>query len=460
MRYSEEKRQKFIDMKRCAMRGDAEAAWQLGWRYTYGHDGFEKNPVLGFRYFETAASAGHAPARVSRAHCYLHGRGVERQPEKGIAELEAASAEGALNAKSALASLYMRGEHLPEDRPRGMAMYKEIYQELMADPIRHSRYDYAIINYPLGLLFGIGVPADRLAATELLREAAAAGFENARRILRNREVATTHIPRRMTQKERDFVGPYYPLSGVLHETAGVALLPPSVQDPTSGGGHEDALKREEFANIKRRAAQGDIGACYELGAYYYRRGVKHVAAEMPDIAFSYIDRAAKAGHLEAIAERADMYVSGCGTAKQRERGLKELHDVYRRGLVSAGARLAKYYIKGYNHVQQDEAQGCRIYKEIYETLTRSVASGQCRANFIIGDRAVVQYPLCLILGVGVAADPKLGAQLLKQAAGAGFYEAEDIVRDKKTCVFSLPKSLSWEEMERHDFYYPLEVVLG
>jgi len=74
---SGELRKAFIQFKHLAIRGDAEAQYQLGTLYALGQ-GVDRNESQALRWLRHAAEQAHRGAAEALAKMYLSGEGVER----------------------------------------------------------------------------------------------------------------------------------------------------------------------------------------------------------------------------------------------------------------------------------------------------------------------------------------------------------------------------------------------
>lgn len=82
-------------LEQAAMRDDAQAQYELSWRYHYGY-GLEKNQEIANRWLQQAAENGNVEAQYRLGVCYYHGcfAGFRQDKRTGREWLEKAAAQG------------------------------------------------------------------------------------------------------------------------------------------------------------------------------------------------------------------------------------------------------------------------------------------------------------------------------------------------------------------------------
>ncbi|MGN1030735.1 MAG: tetratricopeptide repeat protein [Butyricicoccaceae bacterium] len=107
-------KRKELDSRAAA--GDAEAMYELGWRYRDGRE-LPKDYVRAAGWLRRAAEQGHAKAMCSLGVCYEYGMGVPRDPAEADAWYLRAAQAGDADAQLRFAEIAV------EQRDREQAMY-------------------------------------------------------------------------------------------------------------------------------------------------------------------------------------------------------------------------------------------------------------------------------------------------------------------------------------------------
>ena len=99
------------NLKILAEQGDAEAQYNLAYRYRF----VTQNHELALEWYLKAARQGHAKAQYHLGYMYLHGSGVAQDYEKAFAWYLKAAEQGNTLAQSIVALMYNKGEGVPQD---------------------------------------------------------------------------------------------------------------------------------------------------------------------------------------------------------------------------------------------------------------------------------------------------------------------------------------------------------
>lgn len=183
----------------------------------------------------------------------------------------------------------------------------------------------------------------------------------------------------------------------------MAALPPEVTN----------LPPPEIAKLETAAKAGDAAAAAKLGlAYATGRGVRQHDTR----ANGYLRQAAEKGHGPAARTLAWQYAEGYGVKKDPAQRVAWLQKAAEAGDASAWGELG--YIQTYN---QQEHGVPRNPEAAFAANQKAAAGGYAPALFEL--YSAYQY------GRGVAKDPVKAAELLKQAAEAGYRYAQSALAD-------------------------------
>lgn len=100
----------------------AESDHERGLAYTYG-DGVPQNYTTAFKYFQSAALQGYAPAQFELGVAYESGRGTKKDINTAIEWYEKSAQQGYVMAQRSLGNIYMNGEGINQNRPLALAWY-------------------------------------------------------------------------------------------------------------------------------------------------------------------------------------------------------------------------------------------------------------------------------------------------------------------------------------------------
>ena len=156
-----------------AEQGDADAQFNLGWRYDCG-DGVEKNPKKAVELYRKAADQGHAGAQNNLGMCYLEGNGVEKNPEKAVELFRKAADQDEAYAQNNLGECFLGGYGVEKNPEKAVECFRKA-----------AKQDNVDAQYNLGecYLNGNGVQKNPEEAVECFRKAAKQGNAKAQNYL-------------------------------------------------------------------------------------------------------------------------------------------------------------------------------------------------------------------------------------------------------------------------------------
>jgi TPR repeat protein len=216
-----------LDLRNRAMRGDADAQYDLGDNYRWGSGAVPRDLRKAAEWFRMAANQGHARSQYQLGKCYEEGEGVEKDRTKAIEWYRKAAARGDSDAKGVLRRLgeLTDLEFYKEKAEKGDAEAQNTLGTMYAkgDGVTQSDsealYWYwkaaergnAPAQYNLGLAYrdGKGVNKNDGEARKWLKKAADQGHEDAKKKLA--EISTSGDVwsslkaawQKLTQKEDD-----------------------------------------------------------------------------------------------------------------------------------------------------------------------------------------------------------------------------------------------------------------
>lgn len=100
----------------------AESDYKRGLAYTYG-DGVPQNYITAFKYFQSAALQGYAPAQYELGIVNESGRGTQKNIQEAIEWYKKAAQQGYVMAQRSLGNIYMNGEGVDQNKPLALAWY-------------------------------------------------------------------------------------------------------------------------------------------------------------------------------------------------------------------------------------------------------------------------------------------------------------------------------------------------
>ncbi|MGR9273212.1 peptidoglycan-binding protein [Rhizobium leguminosarum] len=150
--------------------GDALALFEIGARYSDGHNGMTVDQKQAANWYQLAADKGFAPAQYRLGSMYEKGNGVERDIAKAKGFYEQAANQGNANAMHNLAVLYASGALGQQDYATAASWFTKAANLGITD----SQFNLAIL-----CARGNGVPADLEESYKWFAIAAKAGDKDA-----------------------------------------------------------------------------------------------------------------------------------------------------------------------------------------------------------------------------------------------------------------------------------------
>jgi len=201
--------------------GDAEAQFNLGWRYANGK-GVGKDDAQAVAWYRKAAEQGHAGAQANLGYMFNAGRGVPKDDAQAAMWYRRAAEQGSAGAQFSLGAMYEAGAGVPKDDSQAAFWYRRAAEQgyvaaqyamaVLCETGRGTPKDdaaaahwfgkaaeqgHVIAQFNLGLRYGtgLGVPKDDLAAASWYRKAAEQGHATAQFYLASRLENGQGIPK-------------------------------------------------------------------------------------------------------------------------------------------------------------------------------------------------------------------------------------------------------------------------
>lgn len=196
------------ELRAKAEQGDADAMFELGYRYMEGKQGVAKDPTAAVVWWRKAADKGHRDAQYHAAYAYGNGEGVAKDETEAMKWMRKAADQGHPDAQYSLGYDYYEGQHgLPKDpaqaipwltkaaeqgQDQAQTCLAQAYQQgngVGKDEARALEWlkkaaaqDHAVAEYELGLAHArgtLGLKEDAEAAVDLLIKSAEQGLAEA-----------------------------------------------------------------------------------------------------------------------------------------------------------------------------------------------------------------------------------------------------------------------------------------
>ena len=103
--------------------GDADAQYDLGWRYFCG-DGVPKSYSEAVKWYRLAAEQGHAKAQFHLGDRHYWGIGVDKNRAEAAEWYRLAAEQGYADAQYELGQMYERGRGVPQNSPEAVRWYQ------------------------------------------------------------------------------------------------------------------------------------------------------------------------------------------------------------------------------------------------------------------------------------------------------------------------------------------------
>ncbi|MCA1979294.1 MAG: sel1 repeat family protein [Thiobacillus sp.] len=152
-----------------ADQGNADAQFNLGEMYAYGH-GVPQDYKEAVSWYRRAAERGHIRAQKNLGIIYAYGLEVPQDYREAAVWNRRAAEQGDEIAQFVIGEMYAVGQGVPQDYKEAAVWYR-----------RAAEQGYVLAQYDLGVMYyhGQGLPQDLREAADLFRRAAAWGYARA-----------------------------------------------------------------------------------------------------------------------------------------------------------------------------------------------------------------------------------------------------------------------------------------
>ena len=114
----------FMENKKAAEQGNAEAQYNLGQYYEIGVD-VDEDEKMAFEWYSKAAKQGLVEAQDALGRCYHNGIGVEKNDEKAVEWWLKAAGQGNVEAQNSLGICYAKGRSVKQDYEKAVMWWKK-----------------------------------------------------------------------------------------------------------------------------------------------------------------------------------------------------------------------------------------------------------------------------------------------------------------------------------------------
>ena len=102
------------ELRRLADQGDAQAQFELGFRYAHGY-GVSRDDQEAVKWYRQAAEQGHASAQFTLGSMFFKGQGVPKDYQEAVRWYRLAAEQGNEAAQGKLGTMYYLGQGVPKD---------------------------------------------------------------------------------------------------------------------------------------------------------------------------------------------------------------------------------------------------------------------------------------------------------------------------------------------------------
>lgn len=291
-------------LRASAEKGDADAAYSLGWLYAFGA-GIAKDEAEAARWYRKAADQGGAEAMYNLGVMYANGQGVSKDATEAVKWYRQAAEKNKPRAMAALGATYEQGLGITKDEAEAARWYRKAADQ-----------GVSFAMYKLGLLYesGRGVPQDDAEAVIWLRKAV--DDDNADALM------------------------------------GLGLMYESGRGVFQDNAQAVRLYRKG-ANLGHPGSMTSLGWMYESG-----RGVAKDEAESA----RWYRKAADLGEPRAMNNLGVMYARGSGVAKDEAEAVRWYRKAADLNEVTAAHNLGAMYRDGLG-IAKDEAEAVRWFRK-------------------------------------------------------------------------------------------------
>ncbi|MXS84835.1 sel1 repeat family protein [Nitrosomonas sp. HPC101] len=139
--------QRFLNLRKAAEAGDAEAQNGLGSMYFSGeavsHDArgnpLDKDPEAAAGWFYRAAEQGHADAQFNLGLLYFTGEGVAQDKTKAVELFTQSAEQGNIDAQNNLGVIYLLGEGVEQNTDKAVEWFKKAAEQGNEDAIQNLK---------------------------------------------------------------------------------------------------------------------------------------------------------------------------------------------------------------------------------------------------------------------------------------------------------------------------------
>ena len=518
-------------LRKAAEQGDEQSQWMLGAAYAEGNsvtqdlaeakkwlgkaadqgntdakealkqlDTIKTDPgiaLLRHKAGEDANGQGDAKAQYELGLAYAYGKGVLKDTDKAATWFRLAAVQGLENARGMLAAMYACNRMVPDDASEAAIALREQAEQGDAD----AQYVLQLASAH-GESAALDAAMDASKTTKLFLKAAERGNADAQRFLGEAYASGKGVAKDLTEAAKWYAqaadaGQSDAVEALKQMGVSPAIAAKADADtntagttpPTTGKDNdkdfvasESAAFKKEFAELQKKAEQGDMDAQFKLAGIYdqgideegihiaqnkteaqkwFRKAAEQEAAQngaesQYQLGFNYLTgrfgfqdvtaaatqflKAAEHGYVPAQTQIGSMYLDGAGVTKNADEATKWLRKAAEQGNEDAQVILGKAYAQS-DVVTQDFAeakkwlgkaaeQGNADAKEALKQLESGTAKkadptiASLQQKAAQGD-AKAQYELGLayVYGKGVLKDTGAAIPWFRKAAVQGLENA-------------------------------------
>ncbi len=307
---------KFKETLKLAEQGDAEAQFDLGWKYDQG-EGVPQDYKEAVKWYTKAAGQGIAVAQSRLGRMYETGEGVPQDNKEAAKLYTKAAEQGFALAQYFLGGMYCGGRGVQQD-----------YKEAVKWFTKAAEQGFSLAQNGLGLLYSIGegVPQDYKEAAKWFTKAAEQGYAEAQYSMGFRCYLGEGVP----QDCKEAIKWYTKAAEQGHAEAQHNL---GLMYKNGLGVPQDY--REAVKWYTKAAKQGDALAQSGLGVMYYDgTGVPQDYKE----AIKWYTKAAEQGDADAQVNLGGMYYGGKGVPEDYVQAYKWWNLAAAQGDEDAGKK--------------------------------------------------------------------------------------------------------------------------
>ena len=293
--------------------GDVNAQHVLGMKYQLGEDGWEKDVVKAFKWFEKAAKQGDLHSQSYIGYAYSSGIGVEKNINKAIEWYSKAAERGDASAQRSLGDIYLQADDVPQDCLKAIEWYKKAANNL-SDSLSAN-----MAAFDLGSCYEWGKCVTK-------------------------DISEAKI--------------WYKISADLGNSYSKQHLE-ELEDPKLKKKNEEEKNKREIEELTQKANNGDDNAQCDL-AFYYSNGEKGLKKNYKK-SNEWYEKAAKQGNCRAQRSLGVAYYEGLGVKQDYTKAFEWYEKAAKQGDLLAYQFLGTCYLEG-----KGVASDCKKAIELYE----------------------------------------------------------------------------------------------